>query len=63
MKNKIESIKEFLLNYIEDFFILTGLLLIIVTTFLINFYVGMYVLAIINIIAGVYFTKVLVKRR
>ncbi|RXI56944.1 hypothetical protein DP125_13245 [Clostridium tetani] len=60
---KLNKLKCILCNYIEDFFIFIGLLLIVITTFLINFYIGMYVLAIIFIALGVYFAKNPLRRR
>ena len=60
---KINKLKQILYDYIEDFFIFIGLFLITITTFLINFYIGMYVLAIIFIVLGIYFAKNPFKRR
>lgn len=60
---KINKLKQILYDYIEDFFIFMGLVLIVITTFLIDFYIGMYVLAIIFIVLGIYFAKNPLKRR
>ncbi|AUN11448.1 hypothetical protein CF057_11680 [Clostridium botulinum] len=59
----MNRLRQILYEYIEDFFIFIGLILIIITTFLINFYIGMYVLSIIFIILGIYFAKNPLKRR
>lgn len=59
----MNRLKKILCNYIEDFFIFIGLILTIITTFLINFYIGMYVLAIIFILLGIYFAKNPLKSR
>lgn len=59
----MNRLKKILCNYIEDFFIFIGLILTIITTFLINFYIGMYVLGIIFILLGIYFAKNPLKRR
>ncbi|WP_317723200.1 hypothetical protein [Clostridium tetani] len=59
----MNKLKQILYDYIEDFFIFIGLILIVITTFLINFYIGMYVLAIIFIGLGIYFAKNPLRRR
>ncbi|KHO32064.1 hypothetical protein OR62_13910 [Clostridium tetani] len=59
----MNKLKRILYDYIEDFFIFIGLFLIVITTFLINFYLGMYMLAIIFIGLGVYFAKNPLRRR
>lgn len=59
----MNKLKRILYDYIEDFFIFIGLFLIVITTFLINFYLGMYMLAIIFIALGVYFAKNPLRRR
>ncbi|MCY6957951.1 hypothetical protein OW729_04950 [Clostridium sp. ZC22-4] len=59
----MNRLRQILYDYIEDFFIFIGLILIVITTFLINSYIGMYVLAIIFIGLGVYFSKNPLRRR
>ncbi|MGL4569644.1 MAG: hypothetical protein ACRCVJ_01100 [Clostridium sp.] len=58
----MDKIKKIFCNYIEDFFIFLGLLIIAATTIKLNFYIGMYVVAVILIILGIYFAKNPLKR-
>lgn len=62
MKNLINILK-ILSAYIEDFFILTGLFLIIIATFLLSEIIGLYVLGFILIGIGVMFTRMRPKGR
>ena len=62
MKNLINILK-ILSAYIEDFFILTGLFLIIIATFLLSEIIGLYVLGFILIGIGVMFTRIRPKGR
>lgn len=55
MKNKIK-------DNIEDILILSGLLLIIIATFLINIIAGIYITGLILLALGIYFTKYPVRR-
>lgn len=59
----MKIIKNILFNYIEDILIFLGALIIILITMKLNFYIGMYVLAAIFIILGIYFAKNPLKRR
>ena len=59
----MKRLKQILYDYIEDFFIFIGLVLIVITTFLINLYIGMYILAIIFVGLGIYFAKNPLRRR
>jgi len=62
MKNLINTLK-ILSSYTEDFFILTGLFLIILATFLLSEIIGLYVLGFILIGIGVMFTRIRPKGR
>lgn len=62
MKNLIK-ILIILSAYIEDIFILTGLFLVILATFLLSKIIGMYILGFILIGIGVMFTKIRPKGR
>ena len=46
-----------ILNYIEDIFIISGLALIVIATFLLSKIIGMYVLGIILFGIGVFFSR------
>ncbi|MEG0180762.1 MAG: hypothetical protein RR657_02640 [Peptostreptococcaceae bacterium] len=59
----MKKIKNFFCNYVEDILIFLGLLIIVLTTLILNFYVGMYVLAIILVMLGIYFAKNPLTRR
>ncbi|MGJ7044642.1 hypothetical protein HNR52_000826 [Thermoanaerobacterium thermosulfurigenes] len=50
MKKKIK-------NHIEDILILSGLTLIVIATFLLNIIIGIYVLGLILLALGIYFTR------
>jgi Zn-dependent membrane protease YugP len=49
--------KKFILNYIEDILILSGLAVIIATTFLLSKIAGLYSLGVILFGLGVYFAR------
>jgi len=53
----IKIIKAGIKNYIEDVFILSGLFLIIKTTFYINKLAGLYLLGVILLLLGIYFAR------
>ncbi|MDU3775703.1 MAG: hypothetical protein E7G47_10825 [Clostridium perfringens] len=59
----MKKIKKFFCNYIEDILIFLGLIIIALTTLKLDFYIGMYVLALILILLGVYFAKNPLTRR
>ena len=63
MESILKIIKNIFYNYIEDILIFLGLIIIVITTLVLNFYVGMYVLAIIFLILGIYFAKNPLRRR
>lgn len=46
-----------ILNYIEDIFIVSGLLLIIIATFLVSIIAGIYVLGVVLFGLGIFFTR------
>lgn len=46
-----------ILNYIEDIFIISGLLLIVIATFLVSKIAGIYVLGIILFGIGIFFSR------
>jgi len=57
------KIKDSFLNHIEDFLILTGLILIILATFIVNLIAGIYVIGTVLLLLGIYFTKYTIKGR
>lgn len=57
------KIIDFILKNIEDFLIFIGLLLLVLATFMMNTIAGIYVLGLILILLGVYFTKFPMKGR
>lgn len=56
-KNKKGNIKNFLINHLEDFFILSGLTIIISTTFYLNLIAGLYLLGVTLFLIGCYLVK------
>jgi len=56
LKKEKNKKSQFLTSHLEDFLILFGLIMIAVTTFIINWIYGMYVTAIILLVTGIYFT-------
>jgi hypothetical protein len=62
IKKLKEKAKQTVAEYIGDFFILSGLMIIIVTTFLINTIAGLYVTGGIIFLLGVYFAFNLSRR-
>ncbi|EOU2113568.1 TPA: hypothetical protein ACG0NJ_002145 [Clostridium perfringens] len=59
----MKKLKQIFYDYIEDFFIFLGLLIIVITTLILNIFVGMYVLGAILLILGIFFAKHPFKRR
>ncbi|WP_055338370.1 hypothetical protein [Paraclostridium sordellii] len=59
----MKKIKKIFCNYIEDTLIFLGLIIIALTTLKLDLYIGLYVLAIILIILGIYFAKNPLTRR
>ncbi|MDU6116088.1 hypothetical protein [Paraclostridium sordellii] len=59
----MKKIKKIFCNYIEDILIFLGLIIIALTTLKLDLYIGLYVLAIILIILGIYFAKNPLTRR
>ncbi|MBS4539817.1 hypothetical protein GOQ27_15185 [Clostridium sp. D2Q-11] len=56
--NKLkDKFLELLCIYIEDFFILVGLLFIIIPTYIVNIIIGLYVTGLIFIMLGIYFAR------
>ena len=53
----MKKLKQIFYDYIEDFFIFLGLLIIVITTLILNIFVGMYVLGAILLILGIFFAK------
>ena len=51
------QIKNYILKYIEDFFIISGLILIVIATFLLSKIIGMYVLGIVLFGIGVFLSR------
>lgn len=56
-KTILICLSAFLQKYLEDFFILVGLIFILYTTFSINYVAGMYLTGVIFIILGVLIAK------
>lgn len=54
---KMNKLKQFLLSYVEDFLIFTGLFLIVFATFLINKIAGIYASGIVLFLMGIWFAK------
>ena len=63
IKDILKKIKNIFCDYIEDILIFLGLLIIVSITLKLDFYIGMYVLAIILIVLGIYFAKNPLTRR
>ncbi|MEA5268961.1 hypothetical protein [Clostridium perfringens] len=59
----MKKLKQIFYDYIEDFFISLGLLIIVITTLILNIFVGMYVLGAILLTLGIFFAKHPFKRR
>lgn len=57
MKNLINKLKKVLLNHIEDFLIIVGLLSITSATFALNPIAGVYVVGVVCLGLGIYFVK------
>lgn len=57
VKKIISRCEGFILKYIEDFFIISGLILITIATFLLSKIIGMYVLGAILFGLGVFFSR------
>jgi len=53
----MKKVLKIITSYLEDVFIISGLLLIAGTTFFINMYAGFYVTGGILLTLGIYFTK------
>ncbi|WP_353096219.1 hypothetical protein [Tissierella praeacuta] len=51
------KIKKHIVEYIEDIFIISGLILIIIATFLVSKIIGVYVLGFILFGLGVFFSR------
>ena len=51
------QIKKYILKYIEDIFILSGLILIIIATFSLSKIIGMYVLGIVLFGIGIFLSR------
>lgn len=51
----MNRIQTFIHNYIADFFIILGLIVLITTTFLIDFIAGSYTFGAMMLLLGVYF--------
>ncbi|WP_019850635.1 hypothetical protein [Desulfitobacterium sp. PCE1] len=62
VKKKMDRFKVLLLDYLEDFLIFMGLLLIMLATFLLNSIAGIYATGIILFLLGVYFIRFPIKK-
>jgi len=56
-KKTISRCKDFILKYIEDFFIISGLILIVIATFLLSKIIGMYVLGVVLLGIGIFLSR------
>ncbi|MGL4760404.1 MAG: hypothetical protein ACRCWG_03015 [Sarcina sp.] len=59
----MEKIKNVFCNYLEDFLIIIGLIIISTMTLLFSIWLGMYVIGVIFIILGIYFARNPLNRR
>ena len=59
----MKKIKDVFYNYLEDFLIIIGLIIVSVMTLLLSVSIGIYVIGIIFIVLGIYFARNPLKRR
>ena len=59
----MKRIKDIFCNYLEDFLIIIGLIIISTMTLLFSIWLGMYAIGIIFIILGIYFARNPLNRR
>lgn len=51
------QIKKYILKYIEDIFIMSGLILVVIATFLLSKIIGVYVLGVILFGIGIFLSR------
>ena len=59
----MKRIKDVFCNYLEDFLIIIGLIIISTMTLLFSIWLGMYVIGVIFVILGIYFARNPLNRR
>ena len=59
----MKRIKDIFCNYLEDFLIIIGLIIISTMTLLFSIWLGMYVIGVIFIVLGIYFARNPLNRR
>ena len=59
----MKRIKDIFCNYLEDFLIIIGLIIISTMTLLFSIWLGMYVIGVIFMILGIYFARNPLNRR
>jgi uncharacterized protein (DUF983 family) len=59
----MKKIKDVFCNYLEDFLIIIGLIIISTMTLLFSIWLGMYVIGVIFVILGIYFARNPLNRR
>ena len=59
----MKRIKDVFCNYLEDFLIIIGLIIISTMTLLFSIWLGMYAIGIIFIVLGIYFARNPLNRR
>ena len=59
----MKRIKDIFCNYLEDFLIIIGLIIISTMTLLFSIWLGMYAIGIIFIVLGIYFARNPLNRR
>ena len=59
----MKKIKDVFYNYLEDFLIIIGLIIVSGMTLLLSISIGIYVIGIIFIVLGIYFARNPLKRR
>ena len=59
----MKKIKDVFCNYLEDFLIIIGLIIISTMTLLFSIWLGIYVIGVIFIVLGIYFARNPLNRR
>ena len=59
----MKKIKDMFYNYLEDFLIIIGLVIVATMTLLLSISIGIYVIGVIFIVLGIYFARNPLKRR
>ena len=59
----MKKIKDIFYNYLEDFLIIIGLVIVATMTLLLSIPIGIYAIGVIFIVLGIYFARNPLKRR